>query len=353
MPILTSPPERVCLLRLSAIGDTCHVVPVLRTLQRAWPQAQFTWIIGRLEAKLMGLLPEVEFITFDKRGGLAELRRVRAQLRAQRFDVLLHMQVAARASLLAMFVDAPVKLGFDRARARVLQWLFTTHRIPAAGHQHVMDGLLGFATALGIHDHQLRWNIPLPIDAIDYAESLIPDARPTLVLSPCSSHPLRNWRAEHYAAVADHAQQAHGMRVILSGGPSAAERQMGDAILQHARHAPLDQIGKDTLPQLLALLARADGLLTPDSGPAHMATAVGTPVIGLYAATNSARSGPYFSRQYCVDRYAQAVQQFLGRPVAAVPWTTKVERPGVMDLIRPEDVMHKLDLLVRQPLRRR
>jgi len=77
MPLLHSPPREVCLLRVSAIGDTCHVVPLLRTLQHAWPEARFTWVIGKLEAKLMRLLPEVDFITFDKRAGLKGLLATR------------------------------------------------------------------------------------------------------------------------------------------------------------------------------------------------------------------------------------------------------------------------------------
>jgi heptosyltransferase I len=329
------------------------VLAVLRTLQAAWPLTRFTWVIGRVEHKLMGLLPDVEFITYDKRGGLGELKRIRSVLLARRFDLLLHMQLAFRASVLSTFVRAPVKLGFDRARARELQYLFTSHRIHPAENQHVLDGLFGFAEALGVHDRVLRLARADPRPAREYAARLIPDSRPTLVISPCSSHRLRNWRPEYYAAVADYAVRAHGLRVILSGGPSALERGIADAILGAVQVPVVDQVGKDTLPQLLALLERADVLLSPDSGPAHMATMVGTPVIGLYAATNPARSGPYLSRQSCVDRYAQAAQKFTGRRPDQLPWTTKIEQPGVMDLIQPDDVRPKLDAIMRQPLRRR
>ena len=129
---LARPPRNVCILRLSAIGDTCHVVPVLRTLQQAWPTTQFTWVIGKAEARLMSLIEGVEFITVDKRAGLFGARRqLRAQLAGRRFDVLLHMQLALRASLLAQAIDADIKLGFDRARARELQWLFTNAQIAA------------------------------------------------------------------------------------------------------------------------------------------------------------------------------------------------------------------------------
>ena len=342
----TKPPRTVCILRLSAIGDTCHVVPVLRTLQQAWPETKFTWVIGKLEARLMSLLDGVEFITLDKKAGLAALRNLREQLRGRRFDVLLHMQLSMKASLVSRQIPADIKLGFDRPRARELQWLFTNSRISARSREHVLDSFFGFAESLGVPERKLIWDVPLPAEGLAYANELIPDSQPTLVISPCSSHTLRNWKPERYAAVADHAVNRHGMRVILSGGPSALEREMGAAV-ESAAHVPLiNQIGRDTLPQLLALLSRARVLISPDSGPAHMATMVGTPVIGLYAATNPERSGPYLSRQWCVNRYAEAARKFRNREPAQLPWTEKIEEPGVMDLIEVDAVTGKLDELL-------
>ncbi len=346
---LNKPPATVCLLRLSAIGDTCHVVPLLRILQDAWPGTRYTWVIGKAEAKLMRLIPEVEFITVDKRTGFGALSELRATMRDRQFDLLLHLQLALRASLVASCIPARLKLGFDRARARELQWLFTNARIAPREREHVLDSFLGFAAAAGAPTRPLRWNLPLPTDALAYAEQLIPDATPTLVISPCSSHRLRNWSIAGYAAVAEHAVRKHGMRVILAGGPSDLERDTGAAIARVVSAPIVNQIGQDTLPQLLALLARATALVSPDSGPAHMATMVGTPVIGLYAATNPARSGPYLSQRWCVDRYGAAAERFLGKPAAALAWTRKIEVPGVMDLITAESVCAKLDELLGLP----
>ena len=344
---LIPPPQSICILRLSAIGDTCHVVPVVRTLQRVWPSTRLSWIIGRAEAKLMSLLPGVEFIIIDKRSGWRSLRSVRAQLHARRFDLLLHMQLALRASLVSTAVHAPVRVGFDRARARELQWLFTNTRIEPRGNEHVLDSFQGFLAALGIEGEPLEWNLPLPPEAQQYAARLVPDAQPTLLISPCSSHAARDWRAERYAAIAAHAVQSHGMRVILCGGRSEAERSMGAQIERHCEAGLINQIGRDTLPQLLALIARSTALLSPDAGPVHMATMVGTPVIGLYACTRLARSGPYHSREWCVDRYELAAQRFRGRSAAQLPWQEKIEQPGVMDLIEVAEVRERLDALMR------
>jgi len=340
-------PERVCLLRLSAIGDTCHVVPLLRTLQDAWPKTRFSWVIGKLEAKLMSLIPDVELITVDKGAGLSAYGRLRTEMqRRGGFDLLLHLQLSIRASGAAALIPAPVKLGFDRARAREMQWLFTNRQVAPRQREHVLDSFLGFADALGVTRQPPRWNIPLPPDALAYAQVQIPDSQPTLVISACSSHELRNWMPERYAAVADYAAEKHGMRVILCGGPSATERAMAEAIVKHARTPLVNQVAKDTLPQLLALLGRATALLTPDSGPAHMATMVGTPVIGLYAATNPERSGPYLSRRWCVNAYDEAARKFMGKPASELPWTTKIEKPGVMELIGVVQVATKLDQLL-------
>lgn len=343
---LAEPPRSVCILRLSAIGDTCHVVPIVRTLQQAWPATQLTWIVGRTEARLMSLIEGVEFITVDKSAGLGALRALRAQLRGRRFDVLLHMQLALRASLAALQVPANIKLGFDRPRARELQWLFTNSRIAANTREHVLDTLFGFPAALGIGERLLRWDVPLPSAARAYAERLIPDAQPTLVISPCSRHAHRNWRPERYAALAEHAVRAHRMRVILAGGPSVDERRAGTAIAQASGVAVLNQIGQDTLPEMLALLARATVLASPDSGPVHMATMVGTPVIGLYAATNPARSGPYLSGRWCVDAYPRAARAYRGCEPQQLPWGHRIEEPGVMDLVGIGEATARLDELL-------
>lgn len=341
-------PSSVCLLRLSAIGDTCHVVPLLRALQRAWPQAHFTWIIGRSEARLMSLIPEVEFIIIDKRGRWRSWRALSRSLGDRRFDLLLHLQTSLRASLYSTAVRARVRLGLDRPRARELQWLFTNRRIAPAGHQHQLDVALGFARALGIEPLPLRWDFPVPEAARAWAAEQLAGMQRWLLISPCSSFAWRNWSAERYAAVATHAVRRHGLGVVLCGAPSTAEREMAAAITRHAQAPLLDLVGQDTLPQLLALLERAAVVLTPDSGPAHMATMVATPVIGLYAATRTARTGPYRSRQWCVDRYAAAARQFRRCEPDALGWHEDIRDPGVMDLITVADVTERLDAVMAE-----
>src|ERR1035441_9888106 len=130
----------------------------------------------------------------------------------------------------------------------------------------------------------------------------------------------------------------HGMRVLLCGGRSGLEREMGEAIERHAGVPLVNQIGRDSLPEMLALLARASVLLSPDSGPVHMATMVATPVIGLYAATRLQRVGPYLWRRCCVPPYEAASRRVRGCSAAQLPWHQKIEKPGVMDVIEVAQV---------------
>lgn len=344
------PPERLCILRLSALGDICHALPVVRTLQQHWPRTRLTWVIGAGENALVGDIPGIEFIVFDKRKGVGAYLELRRRMRGRRFDALLHMQMSLRASMASRLIPAPVRLGFDRARAGDLQWLFTNHRIAAGGRQHVIDSFFGFTEALGIAGHVLAWDIPIPDAARRFAAQTLPPGRPVLAISPCSSMSYRNWTAAGYAAVADHAAGAHGMQVVLCGGPGAIEARYGAQIGALAACQPLNLIGKTTVKQLLAVLEAAAVLVAPDSGPAHLATAVGTPVIGLYACTNPDRARPYLSADLVVSQYPQAVLAKYGRPVDQLPWGTRVRDPGTMERITPAAVIAKLDLAVaRQP----
>jgi heptosyltransferase I len=345
-----SAPQSLCLLRTSALGDVTHVVPIVRTLQSHWPQTQLTWVVGKLEHKLVGDLSGVEFLVFDKAAGWRGFRSLHRQLAGRGFDALLHMQVALRANLLSALIHAPLRIGYDRARSRDLHGLFVNCRIAARDGEHVLEAMASFLEPLGLNQTAVRWDIPIPPQAEQFADQHLPGGTPILLVSPCSSHKMRNWRPERYAAVMDHAAAALGWRVALCGGPSAYERAFGDAIVEKAKNkqAFTDLIGKDTLKQFLALARRASLVLTPDSGPMHMANAAGTPVLGLHAASNPQRSGPYSDRRWCVDRYDVAARKFCGKPAAQLPWGTKLEYPGVMDLIEVDAVIERLDAFAQR-----
>lgn len=341
-----SKPETLCVVRLSAIGDTCHALAVVRRLQDSWPRVKITWIIGKVEASLMSDIPGIEFIILDKSKGRRAHKDIRTHLKGRRFDIALCMHASMRANLLCRSIPAKIRLGFDKERARDFQWLFTNKRIPAASHEHALDAMMAFATAIGAESRDLRWDIPLPDDARQFAGQFAKEKRPFVVISPCSSQRsrnYRNWNVENYAAIIQHLQQAHGCNVVLTGGNSELEREYGSALSSTDTGRLDNLVGKTSLKQLLALIDAADLVICPDSGPAHMATSAGTAVIGLYATSNPERTGPYLSRDLTVNRYPDAARRYLGRDVGQLRWGQRVRHADAMNLITIADVIAKID----------
>ncbi len=338
------PVDSICILRLSAIGDVTHVLPVIHHLKQAWPDTAITWIIGKMEYQLVSGLPDVEFIVFDKSRGWQEYLDLHKTLRGRRFDVLLHMQVALRANLASLMITAGRKIGYDRQRAKDLHGLFVNERIAEHPEQHVLDVLRSFLQPLGIDPFSSdpQWLIPLSDADHRFAEKYVDADRPTLVISPVSSHPSRDWLPDRYAAVADYAIKTLGFQVIFNSGPTQREKVFVQKIVAGMRHQSTNLAGKTTLKESAAILAAANLLLAPDTGPVHIANAMGTRVIGLYAASNPRRTGPYNALPWCVDCYAQAARKFKGRSANALKWGTRINAPGVMALISVSAVTDKL-----------
>lgn len=347
MPLFSSPPTSLCLLRLSAIGDCCHAVALVQAIQRQWPSTRLTWIMGKVEAQLLGDLPGVTVIPFDKGAGWAGYRQVWRQLAGQRFDALLHLQSALRASLLSLGIRARYRLGFDRARASDGQWLFTNHKVPSPASPHVLDGFLAFAAELGVTDLTPGWHIPVSQSDADWAARTL-GAQPTLLLCPASSKAYKDWTVAGYAALAQHAV-ARGLQVVLCGGPAPREKALAEAI-QAACPAPLvNLVGQTRLKQLQALIARARLVAGPDSGPLHMATAAGTPALGLYAHHNPARTGPYRNLGEVVSVYQPLIEAQTGRPLAELPWRSRLKDPEAMSQLPVDAVLAACDRLLAQP----
>jgi heptosyltransferase I len=335
----------LCIFRLSALGDATHVLALIDAIQQdartqSW---RIVWVLGPGEAKLVAGLPGVELVVYDKRhglkGALALRQNLKAMLGGKPFDVLLQLQLALRANIVSRMIPAQRRIGFDRARSKELHSAVINERIDAGAGPHVLDAMLGFLKPLGLtRPSTLHWPLVVPEAAQAFAKQHLPDGKSYLVISPCSSHQLRNWLPQSYAAVANYAATELGLTPVLVGGKSAIETETAERIRAALCVDFIDLVGKDTLKQLLGLLQRATVVLSPDSGPAHMAQALGTPVVGLYAATDPARSGPYRYQNLCTNHYSRAAQQFLQKPVTRLRWGQKVEREGVMALISVAEV---------------
>jgi heptosyltransferase I len=328
-------PRRVAIVMLSAIGDAVHVLPVANALRRAWPQASLTWIIQPVPHRLVEHHPAIdEFIVFQRRRGTAALRAYADLVRAfegRRWDLLLNLQVYMKAGLITALAPADVKLGFDRRRARDLNWAFTTHRIPARRPGHVQDQYLEFVRYLGITPEPIEWRLG-PTDAERDAQQAFFARldRPACAIVVGTSKPAKNWAPERYARLVDVLESDFGLRAMLVGGPSPIERAAADRIARLAKHPPLDALAND-IRRLVWLLAGSAVVVSPDTGPLHIARALDVPVVGLYGYTNPRRYGPYGRFQdLVVDGYAR-------EPGEAYPLSTAY-RPGGMDRVTVDAV---------------
>jgi len=342
------PPRDICIVMLSAIGDAVHVLPVANALKRAWPASRITWIVQTVPHALVAGHPAIDdFVVFRRVRGVGAWRSfddVRRTLHGRRFDLLLGLQVYLKAGVITALTDARVKLGFDRARARDAQWMFTTHRIPPHAPQHVQDQYFEFLDWLGVEADPVEWGLePTPAERDAQREFFARLDRPACAVVLATSKPQKDWTAAGYAHALDEIERVHGLRPVIVGGPSSAEHRAAEEVRRLAGAEVVDALGDD-VRRLVWLLEGSALAISPDTGPLHIARAVGTPVVGLYGYTNPKRTGPY--RMYedlVVDGYAR--DEGEDYPISPD------HRDG-MKRVTVERVLEKVDLAVRKYVRR-
>jgi len=351
----TTPPETLCLLRLSALGDITHVLPTLRTLQSHWPSTEITWIIGKTEYQLVKTIDNVNFIIFDKSTGLSGYfdlqKKIRQQLKGQSFDVLLHMQLSLRASIASLFIPAKIKLGFDKKRAKDMQALFCNQQIsPQSTRQHVLDSFLEFPRFFGL-DPVMEWKLPVSVSAIESVKLKTHSSKKLFIINPCAvakAKDWRNWTTEGYAEIADYVADKYDMQVVLTGGYSQLEKDTAVEISKQCKIAkPVNLIASTNIAELVATLHLADIVLAPDTGPVHIASALGTKTIGLYATTNPDRAGPYNFKHCVVNKYPEALQQYYQQNVESAAWGKRIKTSECMKLITVDDVINQIENILR------
>ncbi|KDN28610.1 glycosyl transferase [Vibrio fortis] len=345
MPLFTQAPESVCFLRLSAIGDICHAVAAIQTLQKQWPTTKVTWIIGKVEAQLLEGLEGVELIVFDKKAGFAGMKDIWKKLSDRKFDALVHMQLALRASLLTLGIKANYKVGFNFKRAKEAQWLFTNKKIEDVQSQHVLDSFYSFVEYLGVPRSIPEWNLPIGAEETLFAKEVL-NQKPTIVISPAASKDERNWLPERYAELADYAI-SQGYQVAICGSPAEREVALANAIMEKTAHPVLNLVGKTSLKQLTAILKEAAVVVAPDSGPAHIATTQGTPVIGLYGHSNPLRTGPYNDLPSVISVYEKHAELQHKKPISELPWSTRVKGDHVMADISVASVVQSFEQITQ------
>jgi heptosyltransferase I len=339
-PPLTVPPlppaPRVLIVMMSALGDAVHVLPVVTALKRHDPGTRITWILQPGPASLVEGHPDVdEVLVFRRAAGWRAFGEVRRQLRGRTWDLVLNLQVYFKATVVTALARAPVKLGFDRARARDLNWLATTHKVPPHPPQHVQDQYLEFLHALGVAPEPLAWKLgPWPGEVPAQRAFFAGLGRPAAALVIGSSRPEKDWHPERWAELADTLYARYGLQPVLAGGRSARELETERVILERTRAPVVSTLGVP-LRELVWTLAGSALVVSVDTGPLHMAVALGVPTIGLYGYLNPRRVGPYRFRELLVDAY--------GDPGEDYP-PSQEKRPSRMERITVGRVLEKVEV---------
>ncbi|HEY0021157.1 MAG TPA: glycosyltransferase family 9 protein [Longimicrobium sp.] len=337
---MSIPLDRVAVVMMSTVGNAVHTLPVVNSIKAHRPDARITWIMQPGSAALVQGHPAVdEVVVVARKQGMAGFAGLRRELAGRRFDVALNLQAYFKAGVATRLTGAPIRVGYDRARARDLTWMFSTHRLPARPRGHVQDEFLEFLDFLGV-PVRLEWGLePTAEEGGRYAP-LLPDAPgPTVAMVVGTTKPEKEWPAERYAALADRIAAELGGRTVLVGGRSPREEAAAAAIRSAASHPPLDLREWD-LRRLAYLLSRSDVLVSPDTGPLHMGVALGTPTVSLMGHTNPKRYGPY-------RRYQELLVDAFGDPGEDYG-VSAPNRAGRMERITVEQVMEKVELALRR-----
>ena len=328
---------RVCIVMMSAVGDTVHVLPVVTALKRHDPTMHLSWILQPLPSSLVRGHPAVdEIIPFEPSRGWRAFTDIRGLLRRQKFDVVIDLQVALKAGIVTALTRARRKVGFDRARARDLNWLFSTERIPAHPPQHVQEQYLEFVRHLGVDPEPVAWDLgPYP-DERPWQQEFVADVGgPYAAINVATSNPDRDWLPDRWATVVDALDERYGLRTVVVGGRSARELAARDAIAAASRAAPIDALGSG-FRKLVGILDASELVIALDSAPLHLAVAAGRPVISLMANADPRRTGPFRSyHDLIVDAYHD--------PGEVAPVSMQ-RRWGRMTRITVDDVLDRLDV---------
>lgn len=329
---------RILLVMMSAVGDAVHALSVVTALKRHDPAAHLTWVLQPGPASLVRGHPDIdEIILFDRKRGWRAFLDIRRMLAGQRYDVVLDLQVYFKASVVTALARAPIKLGFDRARARDYNWLVTNRKIPSHAPQHVQDQYFEFLRILGVPHEPVQWNLgPWPGEEIAWQRRFFGGLdRPAVALVIGSSRADKEWLPERWAEVADRLSEEYGMQPVLVGGRSDRERETERAIMERARRPVISTLGI-TFRELVGVLDGCALVISLDTGPLHIAVALGRPVISLMSTLDPSRVGPYRKfHDLVIDAYHDAGEV---APVSAA------RRPGRMARITVDEVLGRVAL---------
>ncbi len=290
---------RILLIKPSSLGDIVHAFPVVSAIKAQWPGSHITWVVKRQWADLVERAEGIDRVWPVEMTVRSWIREGRA-LRAQRFDFAIDLQGLFRSGILALFSGAPTRIGFANGREGS-PW-FYTQRIPILSPDiHAVDRYLSVITALGAPlPDKPRFEFRLPEKDIETVRELcrrkgLSVDRPWVAMNIGARWPTKRWPLASFAAVVDQLHEIHRDPVVMIGG---ADEQAYTNTLRTLTDRPfIDLSGEIPLGYLPALLSKATAMITNDSGPMHIAAALGVPVIAIFGPTSVARTGPYGGRR--------------------------------------------------------
>ncbi len=311
------PPGRICIIKPSSLGDVIHSLPILPELRRLWPDAHLSWVVsGSFRSLLEGRADLDRVIPYDKGPsgislrGLKGLAKLASTLARERFDLTIDLQGLLRSGLMTAATRAPIRVGMADAREGAGRFYTHTIDAPRAG-VHAVDRVMIAAETLGAHRSEPQFSLPIRDEDEAWAErTLAGVARPTLVLNVGSRWLTKRWPVRHFAEVARRSVAEFGAGVVAVGAPE--DRELVDGLRESLGRTPvLDLCGATSLLQLAALARRTDLYLSNDTGPIHLAAAVGAQVVGVYTCTDPKLTGPYGPRAAVVKSCVWCAPSFL------------------------------------------
>lgn len=299
-PLRDLSPRRVALVKPSALGDVVHTLPVLSALRARFPDAHLAWVVNDAYEPLVAGHPHLDATIPFPRGGLrggllsaaGHVSALVRRLRRERFDLVVDLQGLFRSGLLSLATGAPRRVGLSTSREGAS--LFYTDVVPVLDGDriHAVDRLWHAADALGAGHLPKRFVLPTDPAAAAWADEQFAGLpRPRLALAVGSRWQTKRWPTDHFAALARRAQSVFGGTVVFVGAKD--EAPLAEAVRSKLTGPSLNLAGRSSLPQLAALLGRADAMLANDTGPLHVACALGTPVVSPYTCTQAVLTGPY------------------------------------------------------------
>jgi lipopolysaccharide heptosyltransferase I len=292
MPGAAQPGEKFLIVRMGSMGDVVHTLPAAAALRESFPQARIDWLIERRWRELVERNPGInEIVALDRRV-LRDLPASIGRLRSEHYTCTLDFQSLYKSSLLAYCSGAPRRVGFDKRYAREPgAAFFYTQRIVPSG-THVVEQNLSLVESVGARKSAVRFPLAIPAGAEAQLERELKTRRlrEFFVLVPAGGWRSKCWPAERFGELHAELSRRHGWRGVVSFGPG--EEALAEEV-RRAAGSPEPAVFTTGVPQLMALLRRAKFVVAGDTGPLHLAVALGTPVIGLYGPTDPARNGPY------------------------------------------------------------